>query len=824
MRTRILLFLLSVATAVAQTAPPPPTSGATVDLQSAAVLAQAADALAHGVTVSDTVLHGAATYASGKPQNGLATLKVKGADESRLDLSLDPSGATVTLTAIGDEQIKQEASPAPTGENVKTRYFDYDGFGNIAAVCESTPSGSPYGTCAYNFTGNGSATVYTYNAIGKLTNINHYTNGVNDQSRTYTYDGLGRLGSATESEAGMNARYWGYDFAWGCPTASAGDMTRRIDPLWNIACQQFDALHRMTKVTYSGPYASYTPTKVFVYDAATVTYQGNPVAMANAKGRLAEAYTCFVCGLTPTKITDLFFSYTPRGEIADVYQLSPNSGGYYKVSAQYWENKQLKTLSNVPGLPTFSFGLDGAGRINSVSASSGQNPIPASGVTYDTSNAVTHVSFGSGDADDFTYDPNTHKMTQYKFTVNTATVTGNLTWSANGSLRTHNVVDTIHPVNTQNCTFLYDDFGRIANANCGSVWSQTFAYDAFGNIAKSGSGSFQATYNGWTNHITSIPGATVTYDGGGNITNDGTNAYTWDAEGRPTAVGPVTIVYDAMDRPVEQTLSGVTTELLYDPQGRRIARMSGQTLQKAYLPLPGGALAYYEASGLVAYRHADYAGSVRLASTPTQTAYSGRSYAPFGEVYGESSGPADDRVFAGLEEDTFAGLYDSGHMEFSAAEGRWLSPAQSCSASRDLENPQSLNRYARLTNTDLTWKQVQWTPPKANVIVGGVIAGGTVSGNSPGAPKKPARSMMGFGPEYCSAEFEVCDYGPDWGGFDWGFDYAGDGGGGGGGGGGKLGRHCCLRVFERSCLSKTQSEYLSVPMRLCSQWSTSRQY
>jgi hypothetical protein len=49
--------------------------------------------------------------------------------------------------------------------------------------------------------------------------------------------------------------------------------------------------------------------------------------MANAKGRLAEAYTT-ASGQT-SKLTDLGFSYSARGEVTDAYQSTPHSNGYY---------------------------------------------------------------------------------------------------------------------------------------------------------------------------------------------------------------------------------------------------------------------------------------------------------------------------------------------------------------------------------------------------------------------------------------------------------------------------------------------------------------
>ncbi|MFZ0462078.1 MAG: hypothetical protein WBD23_02440 [Candidatus Acidiferrales bacterium] len=81
----------------------------------------------------------------------------------------------------------------------------------------------------------------------------------------------------------------------------------------------YDSSHRLTSVTYpSGPNSGNTPNKYFVYDAATV----DNAAMANAKGRMAEAYTC--TSTCSSKITDEGFSYSLRGEVSDVYESTPS--------------------------------------------------------------------------------------------------------------------------------------------------------------------------------------------------------------------------------------------------------------------------------------------------------------------------------------------------------------------------------------------------------------------------------------------------------------------------------------------------------------------
>jgi hypothetical protein len=150
-----------------------------------------------------------------------------------------------------------------------------------------------------------------------------------------------------------------YDTDSTCGTYK-GDLVK--DAVGNTTCYVYDALRRVTSTTYSGPYSANTPSRYFVYDAATV----NSVAMAYAKTRLAEAYSC----VSPcaTKITDLGFSYTVLGQPTDVYESTPHSSGYYHVTGTYYANGALNTLSNLLGLPRITYGVDGEGRVNSASA------------------------------------------------------------------------------------------------------------------------------------------------------------------------------------------------------------------------------------------------------------------------------------------------------------------------------------------------------------------------------------------------------------------------------------------------------------------------
>jgi RHS repeat-associated protein len=184
----------------------------------------------------------------------------------------------------------------------------------------------------------------------------------------------------------------------------------------------------------------------------------------------------------------------------------------------------------------------------------------------------------------------------------------------------------------------------------------------------------------------------------GNLTKDPQHQYGWDSEGRPVTIDTsITLTYDALDRMVEQNNSGTYTQIVYDPLGEKFGLMNGQTLKKAFAPLPDGGIAAYTSTGLSYYRHPDWLGSSRLASTPTRTIYSDTAYAPFGEPYAQSG--TADVSFTGQNQDTASNLYDFLFREHSSIQGRWISPDPAGLAAVTLTDPQSWNRYAYVRNS-----------------------------------------------------------------------------------------------------------------------------
>jgi len=434
--------------------------------------------------------------------------------------------------------------------------------------------------------------------------------------------------------------------------------------------------------------------------------------MANAKGRLAEAYT----GTAGAKITDLGFAYSAGGQVQTAYESTPNSGGYYQAGSLYWPNGLPDSLSLYNGsgtvafIPIITYTPDGEGRVNTVTVASGQNPV--TGTTYPSPWGLpTAVNFGSQDSDAFTYDQNTGRMTEYQFTVNGSSVKGGLTWNTNGTLQQLAITDPFNSSNQQTCNYLYDDLARVASVDCllqpsgTQGWYQTFGFDPFGNLSKTAKGGgatqFLPTWNESTNQVSVVGNSTPTYDANGNLTNDTVQSYAWDSDGNPITLAGVGLTFDALDRMVEQNRNGSYTQVVYGPSGTKLALMNGQALGKAFVPLSGGATAVYGSSGLSYYRHSDWLGSSRLVSTTSRTVSYDGTYAPYGENYAEMG--TQDRDFTGQNQDTISSgsypLYDFLYREHHPTWGRWLSPDRAGHAAVDLKDPQTWNRYAYLRNS-----------------------------------------------------------------------------------------------------------------------------
>jgi RHS repeat-associated protein len=287
----------------------------------------------------------------------------------------------------------------------------------------------------------------------------------------------------------------------------------------------------------------------------------------------------------------------------------------------------------------------------------------------------------------------------------------------------------------------YDTLNRLiaGTATSGTYAGQNlcWSYDSFGNrtaqsmqtsACPSSPSTLTATaaYNG-NNRITwtsvKAAGNNISYDGAGNVTNDGVNTYLNDIDGRICAVKsePVAGIY---------TMTGY----LYDAEGRRIAKgsitnmnscdpavngfqsstehdyilgLSGEQVtemamdsnnsmawQHTNVWVGSKPLATYDSDGLHFYLN-DQLGTRRVqtdyAGVPEQTC----SSLPFGDSLSCTSSALypTEHNFVGKERDTESGNDYFGARYYSSSVGRWMSPDLPF-ADQDPDDPQSWNLFS----------------------------------------------------------------------------------------------------------------------------------
>jgi RHS repeat-associated protein len=164
------------------------------------------------------------------------------------------------------------------------------------------------------------------------------------------------------------------------------------------------------------------------------------------------------------------------------------------------------------------------------------------------------------------------------------------------------------------------------------------------------------------------------------------------------SIDTTTLTYDALGRNVEQNRGGYY-QVVYAPSGQKLAIMQGQTLQQAFVPLPGGGTAEYLSWGLSHYRHSDWLGGNRLGVGTGHNIVHSTGYAPFGEPDGQTGN--GELSFTGQNKDTVWLQYDFMFRQYDPKQGRWISPDPAGLGAVNMSDPQTWNRYTYVGNHPL---------------------------------------------------------------------------------------------------------------------------
>jgi RHS repeat-associated protein len=263
--------------------------------------------------------------------------------------------------------------------------------------------------------------------------------------------------------------------------------------------------------------------------------------------------------------------------------------------------------------------------------------------------------------------------------------------------------------NGRTANYTYDAWSRLKTAaTVGSTaypaWGLSWSYDRYGNrkqqtvTAGSNMPSNSVTPSPTTNRITD---AGYAYDLAGNMTNDGSNTLTYDAENRVTnsANGGSAGAYafDGNSLRVQKTVSGATTVYVFSGSKVIAEYASGAPTSsptREYIYSGSALLAKIEGSA-TRYYHPDHL-SNRVTTDATGIAIEQMGHFSFGENWYDNG--AEKWKFTSYERDAESGN-DYALMRTSVNRlGRFSSPDPLAGSIFD---PQSLNRYAYVLNNPI---------------------------------------------------------------------------------------------------------------------------
>jgi RHS repeat-associated protein len=181
--------------------------------------------------------------------------------------------------------------------------------------------------------------------------------------------------------------------------------------------------------------------------------------------------------------------------------------------------------------------------------------------------------------------------------------------------------------------------------------------------------------------------------------DDALHTYQWDAEGRMVSIdngSTARYVYNALGQRVEKQLGSAYTEMVYDAFGS----MTGTNNRSSWL-------AYFAPSGGVKYQdnktyflHGNLLGSTSFVTDEAATPIQKTIYYPYGQLWA-SAGTTKDSRFASMDprDDTETGNDPTLFRMYNSRFYRWMSPDP---LAGDITDPQSLNRYAYVSNNPAT--------------------------------------------------------------------------------------------------------------------------
>jgi RHS repeat-associated protein len=636
----------------------------------------------------------------------------------------NPNGKTTTFVYDGLNRIVEKT--LPTGESIT---FTYDEVGNLVNQTAGTGLALYYEYDRLNRVKKiedsmGVIATYTYNGLGKpltKTDANGHTTSFQYDKRgnlikrtypdgsfdTMLYDAGGRLTQVTDR--GGSSVTFAYD--------ELNRIVSSTDNMGNTTTATYDAFRKLTLTDANGNTTTYEYnandqlTKETYADSTSVVYT------YDANGRLASK--------TDAKGTTIRFEYNERGLLTKRDYPGTNDDIF-----TYGRNSEL--LSAVNGDATVTRTYDDSGRFLSESING-----KTVQYSYDTTNQRRTITYPGGkvvkevfdvrervtnitdvhDTDLLVYQYNllnkpisltyaNGTLTQY--TYNVLNLLSGITHVVGGSPfiqhemtrensgKVTSVSDQLRPSDSE--LYHYDDIQRLVGfkrgaLSGGDIPSPTreivYNLDAMSNwtTLTIDDVSEERTTNSLNQYLTR--GTTsLSYDANGNLTDDGTYLYSYDAMNRLVQVRlksngaeVANYKYDALGRMISKTASGTITTYHYDFRFRMIEEQEAGVTSATYIfGVNQDEILQMERGGQTYYYHSDFRGNVVAITNGMGAVVEQYKYDPYGTPFifdaggtpRTSSAIGNTFLYKGKKYDFGTGLYFFRARFYSPLLGRFI--------------------------------------------------------------------------------------------------------------------------------------------------------
>lgn len=573
----------------------------------------------------------------------------------------DDLGNTITYTLDDAGNVTKEERK---DSGLALKYFYNQTFDELSRIIKLTGTDSQEWEYGYD----------------KNSNLTDYTDA-NNNATSYAFDGLERLVESTDALSGVT----------GLTYNDLDQLEEVEDPRTNTTEYTYNAFGDVTQIDSPD-----TGTTTFTHDK-----NGNITSMTDARSVVTN-YTYDAIN----RLTDIAYPSDSSLDVDLTYDDNPDTTGACGTSIgrlcrvddaagttdyKYNDLGQLIEVKEVHGALTFTtaYEYDLSGLLEKITLPSGRE------VTY-TRNANGQVT-GVAAQVNFTTTTLSSSMAYLPFGPMSGMTYGNSLTLSNtydqDYLLTARSVNTVyshtydHDPNgnvTQkgSWTYDYDALNRLDEQNDGST-TTAYTYDAIGNRLTENDGSTTSyTYPSTSSKLSSVGSDSYTYDAAGNITDNDTYKFTWNAAGQleevkdsSTSTSIATYVYDASNLRTSKTVSGTTTYYVHGLGGVLLGEYdSSGNFIREYVYVNNEPLAQVDAGSpeVLTYLHTDHLMTPRYGTnTSASTVWSWDS-GGFGAEVPTGTQTINLR-FPGQYYDTETGLHYNWNRYYDPTTGRYIS-------------------------------------------------------------------------------------------------------------------------------------------------------